>query len=171
MKKLLWLLPLGLLLAVQLIRPEYTNPPVDQAQDIQQVANVPADVMTVLRASCYDCHSNETVYPWYSQIAPVSWMVVDHVQEGREKLNFSTFGQLNAGDRAEALEEAAETLQEGEMPLREYVWMHPSARLTADSKALLLNWLQANGGEGADGGEGGAQNGQGGETAGEDDDD
>lgn len=168
MKKYLsWVLfgLLGLLALAQFIRPDYSNPPVNPADDIQQVAGVPAEVMTVLRASCYDCHSNETVYPWYSKIAPVSWWVVDHVQEGREKLNFSTFGQLSAGDRAEALEEAGETIQEGEMPLQSYTWMHPAAQLSAANKSLLLNWLQANGGEPSEGGT------PSGETAGDDDDD
>ncbi|MBL7802321.1 MAG: heme-binding domain-containing protein [Saprospiraceae bacterium] len=169
MKKYLsWVLYglLGLLALAQFIRPEYSNPSVNPADDIQQVAGVPAEVMTVLRSSCYDCHSNETVYPWYSKIAPVSWWVVDHVQEGREKLNFSTFGQLNAGERADALEEAGETIQEGEMPLRSYTWLHPGAKLSAANKSLLLNWLQANGGEQGEGGGGPAS-----ETAGDDDDD
>ena len=147
MKKIYWLAPLGALLAIQLIRPDTTNPPVDPAQDIRQVAQVPADVQSVLEAACFDCHSNESKYPWYSQVAPVSWFVVNHIREGREKLNFSTFGGLSMKDRAKALEEAAETVQEGEMPLDSYVWMHPEARLNAAQRDLLVQWFDANGGK------------------------
>lgn len=147
MKKIFWWSLAGILLALQLFRPNLSNPPVNPAEDLQQTANPPAAVMTALRTSCYDCHSNETQYPWYSQVAPVSWMVANNVREGREKLNFSTFGRLSAADRFEALGEAAEAVQEGEMPVREYVWLHPAAELTADNRTLLLNWLQANGGE------------------------
>ena len=150
MKKILWLAIPAALIAIQLIRPDTTNPPVDPAQDFQQVANPPAEVQTILKSACYDCHSNETKHPWYSQIAPVSWWVTDHVNEGREALNFSTFGMLSPGDRAEALEEASENIREGEMPLPSYTWMgmHPEAKLTAAQRDLLTGWLDANGGEG-----------------------
>lgn len=148
MKKIFWLALLGALLAIQLIRPDMTNPPVDRAQDFRQVMQTPAGVQSILEAACYDCHSNETKYPWYSQVAPVSWWVADHINEGREALNFSTFGALNAEDRAEALEESAEKVQEGEMPLDSYTWMHPEAKLSAGQRDLLIKWLNANGGEG-----------------------
>lgn len=149
MKKIFWLALLGALVAIQLIRPGMTNPPVDQAQDIRQAMQTPADVQSILEAACYDCHSNETRYPWYSQVAPVSWWVADHIDEGREALNFSTFGALPAEDRAEALEESAEKVQEGEMPLDSYTWMHPEAKLNSTQRDLLIKWLNANGGEGA----------------------
>lgn len=148
MKKKFWLAPLGALLAIQLIRPDMTNPPVDQAQDFRQVLQTPAGVQSILEAACYDCHSNETLYPWYSQVAPVSWWVASHIDEGREALNLSTFGALNAEDRAEVLEESAEKVQEGEMPLDSYTWMHPEAKLSAEQRDLLVKWLNANGGEG-----------------------
>lgn len=148
MKKIFWLALLGALLAIQLIRPDMTNPPVNQAQDFRQVMQTPAGVQSILESACYDCHSNETKHPWYSQVAPVSWWVADHVNEGREALNFSTFGALNAEDRAEALEESAEKVQEGEMPLDSYTWMHPEAKLSAAQRDLVIKWLDANGGEG-----------------------
>ena len=109
---------------------------------------MPAEVQTLLEAACYDCHSNETKYPWYSQVAPVSWFVADHIQEGREALNFSTFGNLSANDRSEVMEESAENIQEGEMPLESYVWMHPEAKLSAAQRETLIQWFSANGGAG-----------------------
>lgn len=154
MKKIIWLALLGAVLAIQLIRPDMTNPPVDPAQDFRQVARAPAEVQHLLEVACYDCHSNESKYPWYSQVAPVSWWVVNHIQEGREALNFSTFGALPAKDRTEALEESAEKIQEGEMPLASYTWMHPEAKLSADQKDVLMQWLNANSGEGAEKGGG-----------------
>lgn len=149
MKNKIWLAIPVALLAIQFIQPDIRNPPVVAAMDIQQVANPPADVQAVLKAACYDCHSNETRYPWYSRVAPVSWWVANHVDEGREALNFSTFGALSPGDRSEILEEAGEKVTEGEMPLASYTWMHPEARLTAAQRNLLSGWLNANGGEGA----------------------
>ncbi len=145
MKKIIGFALLGVIVVIQLIRPDQSNPPIDPALDIRQVLQPPADVHAVLKDACYDCHSNETQYPWYSQIAPVSWWLADHIQEGREHLNFSTFGNLAMKDRAEAMEEAAEEVQKGEMPLASYTWTHPAARLNADQRNLLVNWLNANG--------------------------
>lgn len=147
----------------QLIRPGMQNPSLDPNLDLQKAANPPAEVLSSLKKACYDCHSNETKWPWYSQIAPVSWWTANHVVEGREHLNFSTFAQLSPGDRAEALEEAGEAIQEGEMPMSSYLWMHPEAKLSGEEKQALLAWLSANGGEGSS--EAGS------EAGGEDDDD
>jgi len=152
MKKLFWLAIPAALLAIQFIQPDTSNPPVDPAQDFQQAANPPAEVQSILKEACYDCHSNETRYPWYSRVAPVSWWIADHVGEGREKLNFSTFGALSPKDRSEALDEAAEKVDQGEMPLASYTWLHPAARLTTAQRNLVSGWLNANGGEGGNAG-------------------
>lgn len=152
MKKIIWLAIPIVLIAIQFIRPDTTVAPVDPAQDFRQVANPPAEIVSILESACYDCHSNETKYPWYSQIAPVSWWVANHVNEGREALNFSTFGMLSPGDRAEVMEESAEKIKEGEMPLPSYTWlgMHPEANLTTAQRELLAGWLNTLGGEGAE---------------------
>jgi hypothetical protein len=140
--------------AIQFIRPDRNNPKVNPAEDLVAVANPPAEVQSILKNACYDCHSNESVWPWYTNITPVNWFVANHIKEGREKLNFSTFGSLSAAERSEALGEAAETIQEGEMPLESYTLLHPEAKLNATQRQTLLNWLQANGEQ-----EGGAGNG------------
>ena len=152
-KKILWVIA-GLFLLAQFVRPNQKNPPVASADDFQNVVNPPAEVLTILKNSCYDCHSFETKYPWYSQVAPVSWWLADHIGEGREHLNFSIFGQLAPGDRAEALGEAAEAVQEGEMPLSSYTWfgLHPEADLSAAQLNTLVQWLNANSGEGNEAG-------------------
>lgn len=124
----------------------HTNPPVTQ----EPAWDSPRTRELAQRA-CFDCHSNETVWPAYASIAPFSWIVQDHVDEGREKLNFSTFDRPQ-----EEAEEAAEVVSEGEMPLWDYAMMHPSARLTDSERRELARGLQATlGGEGelAEGGE------------------
>lgn len=146
----------GVFLLAQFVRPNQKNPAVDAAVDFQNVANPPAEVLSVLKNACYDCHSFETKYPWYAHVSPVSWWLANHINEGREHLNFSTFGQLPPGDRAEALGEAAEAVQEGEMPLPSYTWfgLHPEANLSAAQRDLLVQWFNANGGEGNEAGGG-----------------
>lgn len=142
MKKNILLVLLGLLLVLQFIRPDTSVPTVEADQDLCEMLQPPAEVETLLKNACYDCHSYETRYPWYSQIVPVSWWLNNHVQEGREHLNFSTFGTLSPRNRAEALEEAAEEVEEGEMPLNSYTWTHADARLSAEQKNALTTWLK-----------------------------
>lgn len=145
-KKIAWVLA-GLFLLIQLVRPDQTNPTVDSAIDFQNVATPPTEVLSILKNACYDCHSFESKYPWYAQIAPASWWLMSHVEEGREHLNFSEFGKLSLGDRAEALGESAEAIQESEMPLPSYTWfgLHPEANLSDAQRNVLVQWLQANG--------------------------
>ncbi|MDX1911650.1 MAG: heme-binding domain-containing protein [Saprospiraceae bacterium] len=147
LKKTAWAV-LGLFLLAQLVQPDVKNPAVDPAADLEQVFNPPGEVMTGLKTACYDCHSNQTRYPWYSRLSPVSWWISQHVKEGREHLNFSEIGRLSPADCAEALGEAAETIQEGEMPLSSYTWlvMHPEANLTDNQRNTLVAWLTANSG-------------------------
>ena len=99
-----------------------------------------ADVVSVLRRACYDCHSNETVWPWYSRVAPLSWVIAHDVNEGRAVLNFSTWNQLSPEKQAEAMKESWEGVVEGKMPTWYYVALHPAARLSANDRSLLRAW-------------------------------
>jgi hypothetical protein len=112
------------------------NPPVEE-----DLAAAP-EVTEVLRRACYDCHSNETKWPWYGRVAPARWLVLHDVREGREHLNFSTWNRYDAEERAEKLEEILEELAEGAMPPRVYTPLHPSARLSAADRALLEDWVR-----------------------------
>jgi hypothetical protein len=143
-KKILFIL-LGLVLAIQLVRPDTSTPAVDPSQDFMQVLQPPTEVATILKTACYDCHSYETRYPWYNQIVPVSWWLANHVREGREHLNFNTFAAISTGDQAEVLEEAVEEIQKGKMPLDSYTWTHADARLSAEQKNVLVAWLNTAG--------------------------
>lgn len=121
-------------LAIQLVPVDRTNPPVE--------TEVPAsdEVRAILHRACYDCHSNETRWPWHSRIAPVSWLVAKDVREGREELNFSTWNRLRPKDRAKALRKSWKEIEDGEMPPLRYFPPHPEARLSDDDRALLLQW-------------------------------
>lgn len=129
------------LVLIQFIRIDKTNPPVDPKVDFATIAHPPAAVLSVIKGACYDCHSYETQYPWYSNIAPVSWWIKGHKNEAIEHFNFSTLGTLNAEDLKWALGTAADEIREKRMPLRSYTWMHPEARLTDEQRALLAVWL------------------------------
>lgn len=132
-----------LLLGAQVFRPERTNPAVDEAKTIQSRLHVPANVDAILKRACYDCHSNQTRWPWYSNVAPVSWWLVDHVNHGRSHLNFSEWDQYDAKKAAHHLEEICEEVEAGAMPLPSYLPMHPQARLSAEEVRALCDWASA----------------------------
>ena len=126
--------------AAQFIRPERTNPPVDQAQTLEAVAKVPASLAPVLRRSCYDCHSNETRWPWYSEVVPMAWGVANHVREGRSAMNLSEWGRYPARKRTALLEKLCDKVREGEMPLPSYLWLHRDARLSETEWKAVCDW-------------------------------
>ncbi len=128
------------LVGAQFIRPAKTNPVADPARSIHAQMSVPADVRAVLERSCRDCHSNDTRWPWYSNVAPVSWFVIDHVNHGRSHINFSDWARFSPSDADQALEEICEMVREGEMPLRSYLLMHRSARLSPADVDTLCRW-------------------------------
>jgi cytochrome c551/c552 len=123
------------LVAAQAIRVDRTNPPVER--DL----GAPPEVQAVLRRACYDCHSNETVWPWYSGVAPISWLIGRDVHEGRAELNFSTWDAYAAKPRRTKLRETAEEVAEGEMPPWYYVLMHPEARLDGEARERIRAWV------------------------------
>ncbi len=130
---------LVLFLGIQFVPVDRGNPPVE--------AEVPAppEVHEVLVRACYDCHSNETVWPWYSRVAPVSWLVARDVRKGREELNFSTWNRLSTREQVKALQESWEEVEEGEMPLWFHLPTHPKARLSVRDRELLRAWALSGG--------------------------
>ncbi len=137
---------IGLLVAlviIQFIRPERNVASAMSANDISTKYTVPDDVNKVLQKACNDCHSNNTVYPWYSNIQPVGWWLQNHVNEGKEELNFSEFATYKNKKAAHKLEEVVELVEEGEMPLESYTIVHKEAKLTNEEKATLVTWAKA----------------------------
>lgn len=126
-----------LLAGSQFIQPDRSNPPINPAATFEAVAMPGAEFTAVVHRACYNCHSNNTVWPWYSRIAPVSWLVADDVKEGRAHLNFSEWGLLGPDVARTRLQDVCDEVQAGDMPLWQYRLIHPEAKLSAqDVKAL-----------------------------------
>jgi hypothetical protein len=111
--------------------------------DFIAAATPPAPVAAVLRAACYDCHSHETIWLWYSRIAPVSWLVAADVNDGREKLDFSDWPQFDPARAAKKLDRINETLDYHEMPPKKYTLIHAAARLTEAQRKEIMDWADA----------------------------
>lgn len=97
----------------------------------------------IMASACNDCHTNQTEWPWYSKVPPVSFWLADHVEEGREHFNMSSFGAYSPREADHKLEEMIEMIEDGEMPLRSYKWGHPEARLTYAQREVLVAWARA----------------------------
>lgn len=140
--KILVVLVAVLFVAIQFFRPTFSNPQIVPGRPIEESGRVPAEVQTVLSRSCNDCHSNKTLYPWYSQISPFSWFLADHIDAGRRDLNFSEWGSYSSEKKARKLEEICEMAESGAMPLGSYLWVHRDAALTSDQTRMLCDWAQ-----------------------------
>lgn len=141
MKKILIVLLVAFIF-IQFFPIDKVNPPINKEIDFLSVKQTPVPIATLIKTSCYDCHSNETKYPWYSNVAPASWFLKKHIDEGRKKLNFSTFATSDAKRQVHKLEECVEMLEKGEMPLESYLLGHQNARLSAEQNLQLINYFK-----------------------------
>lgn len=112
------------------------------SNDIFQTEKVPADVAVTLKNACMDCHSDKTKYLWYHRISPVSWMINDHIKEGKKELNFSTWGEQDAYDKFGAFEDITKEVERKKMPIKSYQFMHAKARLTDEERKALVDWCK-----------------------------
>ncbi|MDX1628552.1 MAG: heme-binding domain-containing protein [Fulvivirga sp.] len=131
-----------LLILIQFFPIDKENPPFEPEHDFLVMTNPPEEVEVIFQNVCYDCHSHKTEYPWYTSVAPVSWWIDHHIEEGREHLNFSEWGNFSKERQKHKLEEVIEEVEEGEMPLKSYTWMHEGARLTAEERNNLTSWVE-----------------------------
>ncbi len=143
MKKKIILVLVVLFVVIQFIRIDKSTPEVDAQKDFIAMTNPSEKIKTILQNSCYDCHSYQTKYPWYSEVAPISWWTKHHVNEGREELNFSIWGEYSAKKADHKLEECAEEVEEGEMPLKPYTITHGDADLCNEDKELLIEFFES----------------------------
>jgi len=125
---------------LQFIRPAKTNPAIDQSQTIEAHMQVTPQVAAILDRSCNDCHSNKTRWPWYSNVAPVSWFVIGHVDDARKDLNFSEWGKRDKDRQSRKLQQMCDEVTDGAMPLGSYTPMHPGSKLSAADVKTLCDW-------------------------------
>ena len=142
MKKRILFFLLALLVIIQFIRPGKNLSTTGSANDISTKFAIPENIHLILEKACYDCHSDNTYYPWYSNIQPVGWWLQYHVNEGKRELNFNEFAQYNSKKQDHKLKELIETVKEGEMPLDSYTWLHKKAKLSEQEKQILVDWAQ-----------------------------
>ena len=132
-----------LFLAIQFVRPARTNPAVDESQTIFARTQMTPQVAAILNRSCADCHSNKTVWPWYTNVAPVSWFIVNHVNEARPLLNFSEWGKLDRDRQSKKLQQICDQVSDGEMPLSTYTPLHPGSKPKPADVKVLCEWTDA----------------------------
>ena len=132
----------ALVVVIQFFRIDKTNPVIVQENDFITITNPPENIQHLLKSACYDCHSNESKYPWYTNIAPISWWVKDHINEGRDELNFSEWGTYKEKRQKHKLKETIEVLEEGEMPLESYLIIHDEAKMTIEQKNEFIDWMK-----------------------------
>jgi|KBSMisStandDraft_5_1062788.scaffolds.fasta_scaffold647880_2 cytochrome c551/c552 len=142
MRRRILLIIIIILIAIQFIRPAKNQSNDVLTSDISHVYTVPQNVSVILKKACNDCHTNNTVYPWYAQIQPVGWWLNHHIEEGKDELNFNEFGAYAVPRQYHKLEEVVEQVKEGEMPIWSYTLIHTNAKLTDEEKQTLINWAQ-----------------------------
>lgn len=111
--------------------------------DFVNIYNVPEDIQSILKNSCLDCHSNNTEYPWYSQIQPAGWLLENHIRDGKSELNFSEFGSYSKRKRRNKLRAITNQIKDEEMPLSSYTFIHRDAKLTDEEKSKIINWIES----------------------------
>lgn len=142
MLKKIGLILLIVFIIIQLIKVEQVFEEPDKAQDFLAITKANKEVEQLIVNSCYDCHSNQTKYPWYSNIAPVSWYVNNHIEEAKHHLNFSKWNSYSLKKANHKLEECYEELERHKMPTSDYVFMHSNAELTEEQITILANWFK-----------------------------
>ena len=144
MKKILWAVIAVIVAAFivsQFFRPDKNSAEITDDHILQQ-ENIPEEVKEVLTNACLDCHSNTTNYQWFHHIVPVAWMINDHITEGKDELNLSEWGKLDAFSKMDALDEMCEEVEKGSMPIKSYTVIHSKARLSEEEKKVLCDWTK-----------------------------
>ena len=128
-------------IVIQFFRPAKNRSEGISPNDISTKYTIPQDVLTSLKTSCYDCHSNNTRYPWYNNIQPVAWWLAGHIKDGKKDLNFSEFTSYRIGRQYTKLEQINNLVKKDEMPLESYTWIHKDAILNQQQKLAIANWV------------------------------
>ena len=142
-RNIIILLIVIVIIGIQFFQIDKMNPELDPTDDFIKIEQPPEEIAALFKQACYDCHSHETIYPWYTNVAPFSWVIGKHIQEGRDNLNFSTWGSYKQDKRTHKLEETAEEVEEKHMPIANYTWLHPEAKLSDEDRKMLVDWIQS----------------------------
>lgn len=134
-------LVVAIVLVIQVIPVERNVSTVPPGQSFEKTEKVPANVAAILKVSCYDCHSNNTRYPWYSELQPGAWFMARHIKKGKEELNFDEFNNYSKRRKKAKIKSIISQIEKDEMPLKSYRMMHGNARLSADEKKELLDFF------------------------------
>ncbi len=134
---------LTILLIIQFIHPKRNRAEGAQPNYIGNVYNVPADTKNILEKACNDCHSNNTVYPWYCNFQPIDWWINKHVKNGKKHLNYDEYTNKSTYYQYHKMEETIEMVEDNKMPLNSYTWIHKDAKLTPAEKTTLINWAKS----------------------------
>ena len=135
---------LAALVVIQFFHPKPNKSKGDQPHYIGNVFSVPEEVRFILAKACFDCHSNNTRYPWYSNIQPVDWWMTGHINNGKKGLNFDEYTSRSLRYRYNKMKDLIDQIKHGDMPLNSYTWIHKDAILTQPEKDKLINWANAN---------------------------
>lgn len=141
-KKNVLLAVIAVLVIIQFFQIDKSPIPVDTSQDYLAITVPPAEVGQMIKGACYDCHSNEIVWPWYTHIQPLGWWIRGHTRGGRQHLNFSEWGGYGESKQAHKLEECIEQMEEDLMPLKSYRWLHSDGQLTDADRNRLAKWFK-----------------------------
>lgn len=142
MKKIIWISLVVVIIGIQFIPANRPANSQDLSQDLISNNQIPENIQKILKNACYDCHSEQTEYRWYAYVAPVSFLVARDVNEGREHLNFTQWEKLDKSKKAKALDEMAEEVEEGDMPMPIYLITHPGAKLSDEDKKAFNEWAE-----------------------------
>ncbi|OJW81519.1 MAG: cytochrome C [Bacteroidetes bacterium 46-16] len=132
---------LVVLIILQLIQPARNESGQVESKEFASIYEVPGNIEIILKNACYDCHSNNTDYPWYANIQPTGWIMANHISKGKEQLNFSVFGSYSKRRQINKFKGIANQVKEGAMPVASYKLMHQKARLSKEEKLLIENWM------------------------------
>ena len=140
--KIILLVVLLVFVGIQFIPTNRNQSDIVPSTDLMEVYNVPENVEVIFKTSCYDCHSNNTAYPWYNKIQPVSWIMQGHIKEGKAELNFNEFGSYSERRQKSKFKSILSQVKDGEMPLSSYTLMHREAKLSENEKKVLEDWIK-----------------------------
>jgi len=133
----------AIFIIIQFFRIDKTNPPIDPKLDFVTTMNPPADIKQKIVNACYDCHSHESKYPWYTNVAPLSWWIKGHINGGRKHLNFSKWAEYEKGKQDHKLEECVDMIEKKWMPLFTYKWLHPESKMTDLERKQMINYFKS----------------------------